>query len=220
MFHLRFFQSNVCLKTLLFALPKCLRLKLSYCLDISLEMSIFDKCVACAGRVYGERCNEESVRNKLLFFRGKLEEQRQAVNEWRCASVCGCWWQRGTCTHTHIIWCIYYIFIYVHVSSIKTCFDVLIIVQLLLYIYIYIYVYQLFLLILLCQSKSCQRQMHHIESYLCFPQIIHDDKKTTVTRGVDSWYCFVHGIFMGYFDVQSFELNDYEWLNYCDCNLV
>lgn len=145
MFHLRFFQSNVCLKTLLFALPKCLRLKLSYCLDISLEMSIFDKCVACAGRVYGERCNEESVRNKLLFFRGKLEEQRQAVNEWRCASVCGCWWQRGTCTHTHIIWCIYYIFIYVHVSSIKTCFDVLIIVQLLLYIYIHICISAIFI---------------------------------------------------------------------------
>ena len=54
---------------------------------LSMDMSIFDKCQVWIqisasnlffrdrfGR-FGGRCNDESVRNKLLFFRGKLEEK-------------------------------------------------------------------------------------------------------------------------------------------------
>ena len=45
----------------------------------------------------------------------------------------------GTCIHIRIIQ-----YVYVHVSSIKTCFDVLIYVQGLLYIYIYTYISNLY----------------------------------------------------------------------------
>ena len=68
-----------------------------------------------------------------------------------------------------------------------------------IYIYIYTYISNLSL----CQSKSCQRQMHHIYVFQQGPSGWLG--KTTVSRGVDSWYCGIHWV---------------EWLKYCDCKLV
>ena len=63
----------------------------------------------------------------------------------------------GTCTHIRIIQ-----YVNVHVSSIKTCFDVLIYVQGLLYIFLYIYISAIFIVPIQIVSKTDA-------SYLCFP---------------------------------------------------
>ena len=63
----------------------------------------------------------------------------------------------GTCTHIRIIQ-----HVYVHVSSIKTCFDVLIYVQAVLCIYLHFYIY-IYISYLFCANPNrVKRQMHHI----------------------------------------------------------
>lgn len=85
----------------------------------------------------------------------------------------------GTCTHIRIIQ-----YVYVHVSSIKTCFDVLIYVQGLLYI---------------CVSAANPNRVKDRCIIFMF-----SNKDLRMTRKERS-----HGVWiLGYFDMQSPELND------------